>query len=197
MSLQISSIEKEFQDQFSKGLSKSQNNSDISIKVPLTQFNQSNFSQQQQSSNTPRITRQQAIDLPGNTLNSNGSGIGSGGEKLIGPISSNYDNQNNLQSFNSQQSANKINPHHNVLLSTNNNSLESTATSTSIQRKIPLNQWPKHQSSINSSIYSNGEVKSYLTNSRSRRSSEHKNNNSSDNVRHRFSLIPQVIFKVQ
>lgn len=80
--------------------------------------------------------------------------------------------------------SNSLNNSQNIWLSPNN-SFESNSTSPSIQRAAHQ-QWLKHQSSVNSSTPSNGEAKSYATNSRSRRSSEHKGS------RHRFSLIPQV-----
>lgn len=83
------------------------------------------------------------------------------------------------------QHANSCNNPQNLWLSPNN-SFESNSTTQSTQ-KTRHQQWVKQQSSVNSSNYSNGEVKSYATNSRSRRSSEHKTES-----RHRFSLIPQV-----
>lgn len=83
------------------------------------------------------------------------------------------------------QHAHSLNNSQNIWLSPNN-SFESNSSkaSPSLQR-ARQQQWVKQQSSVNSSNYSNGEVKSFATTSRSRRSSEHKD-------KHRFSLIPQV-----
>lgn len=175
MSLQISSIEKEFQErtggggggcggggggsatsrdrQPQTGPTTSQDEVAITIKVPHSQI--ASFAKSRslsQQNPTPRMTRQQAFDLAGN----NGQ----------------------------FQHAHSCNNSQNIWLSPNN-SFESNSTSPSMQ-KARHQQWAKQQSSVNSSNYSNGEVKSYATNPRSRRSSEHKES------RHRFSLIPQV-----
>ena len=156
MSFQISSIEKEFQEQVSLNQAKPLNEPmAVSIKVPSSQISHKSRSLSQQNP-TPRMTRQHAFDLAGN---------------------------------NGFQHANSLNNSQNIWLSPNNSfegtQSNSSKTSPSIQR-ARQQQWMKQQSSVNSSNYSNGEAKSYATNSRSRRSSEHKES------RHRFSLIPQV-----
>ena len=64
MSLQISSIEKEFQERVASGHGKPQDVA-VSIKVPSSQFSQKSRSLSQQNP-TPRMMRQHAFDLAGN-----------------------------------------------------------------------------------------------------------------------------------
>lgn len=149
MSLQISSIEKEFQERINSAghsiRSVPADNVAVSIKVPANQISQKSRSLSQQNP-TPRMTRQHAFDMAGNNNNNNNNGF---------------------QHAHSLNSAN-------IWLSPNN-SFESNSSknSPSVQR-ARQQQWAKQQSSINSSSYSNGEAKSCATTSRSRRSSEHK-----------------------
>lgn len=191
MSLQISSVENEFNESLNQqcsingktgkdcgtsiALPTNTTNSIItttdSVSVPTTSVAQSTDisikippTQISQISSlvpntTPKIIRQQAIDLPSS--------------------------HNGQSSF---QHANSCTNSQNIWLSTTNNSLESNSTTPSLQKKLQQ-QWAKQQSSINSSIYSNGEIRSCATISRSRRSSEKDLHKES---RHRFSLIPQV-----
>lgn len=66
MSLQISSIEKEFQDRISSDApNKAPEDVAVSIKVPSSQISHKSRSFSQQNP-TPRMTRQQAFDLAGN-----------------------------------------------------------------------------------------------------------------------------------
>ncbi|OTF80269.1 hypothetical protein BLA29_003541 [Euroglyphus maynei] len=178
MSLQISSVENEYkerlahhhhnhhmnrQQQQQQSSSLDNTNIDISIKVsPSSQISPTSTSSTNNSSNTPRIIRQQAVDLPSS-------------------------NNNNNQQI--RQSTNSCGNIQNIWLSTTNNSFESTSTTPSLQKKLQQ-QWAKQQSSITSSIYSNGEIRSCATAPRSRRSSEKDYHKES---RHRFSLIPQVL----
>ncbi|XP_075676440.1 uncharacterized protein LOC113795069 isoform X2 [Dermatophagoides pteronyssinus] len=191
MSLQISSVENEYkerlanqqhnyhmnrQQQQSSSLDNN-TNIDISIKVsPSSQLSPptTSSSSTNNSNNTPRIHRQQAVDVPLST--------------------NNYQQQQQQQQ---QYSANSSSNLQNIWLSTTNNSFESTSTppSTSIQRKILQQQWAKQQSSITSSIYSNGEIRSTCaTAPRSRRDSRRSSDKDYyKESRHRFSLIPQVL----
>lgn len=151
MSFQISSIEKEFKERTtSSAKCRPLDDIAVTIRVPSAKIGPKSRSFSQQNA-TPRMTRQQAFDLP--------------------PT-------NGLPQTHSLQNS------ENIWLSPNN-SFESNSSTPSV-RKVLHQQWVKQQSSINSSTYSNGEAKSYATNSRSRRSSEHKES------KHRFSLIPQV-----
>ncbi|KAH9529763.1 Potassium voltage-gated channel sub H member 7 [Dermatophagoides farinae] len=197
MSLQISSVENEYKERLAhhhhqhnyhmnrqqqqQSSSLDNANIDISIKVsPSSQISPTSSSTNN-SNNTPRIIRQQAVDLPSSNNNSSNN---------------NYHQQ---QTQPQQHSTNSCSNSQNIWLSTttNNNSFESTSTTPSLQKKLQQ-QWAKQQSSINSSIYSNGEVRSCATAPRSRRDSRRSSDKEYSKEyhkesRHRFSLIPQVL----